>query len=653
MANALYSVTTSGLLAAFALALGANSLHIGILAAIPFLMQPIQIPTILLVERLRMRKVISVLAWLPAQSLWVPIALIPVILPVPSLSAVFTLIGLLAVRAALAGVCNCAWFGWVKDLVPPDILGRFHAQRLSYSTLAAILFGLAGAVFIDLWRGFAASEHQVIGYTLILLPAAIIFGLGDPWFMSRMPEPAMALVTGQRPSLRDMLSAPLGNSNFRRLLRFLFTWAFASNLATPFFAVYMLVQLGYPVSAVMALAVTSQVFNAIFMRVWGPYVDRFGSKAVMSLSTSLYLLVILGWVFTTMPESHILTIPIIIALHVFSGVATAGLNLTVNTIGYKLAPKGEATAYLAVASLATSLGAGLSPLFGGWLADFVQSRGMTLSFGLNPESGGATSLTVLLSGFDFLFVGAFVMGMLTLNMLALVSEEGEVNRSEVITELFTPSQQMTRGISSVPGLRFVTQFPYGYLRHIPGVDVALGVTAYQFATIARTAVKAAVVGEHAVGDVARRVTQGLLASLQEQRVTENQGENVAGNVSRGAYHELDKIAGNRRSTARAALEGVIEALSKASSEPEDLIWGVGYGATQVADEVGMDLGDAVLDAVAAVKDAAESLGVAEDEAASIAADGAMQAAADIGENATRAVRSALPAPTPEPVGDHG
>ena len=55
-----FSITTSGFLAAFALLLGANNLQIGILAAIPFITQPLQIPVILLVEYLQRRKVIAV-----------------------------------------------------------------------------------------------------------------------------------------------------------------------------------------------------------------------------------------------------------------------------------------------------------------------------------------------------------------------------------------------------------------------------------------------------------------------------------------------------------------------------------------------------------------------------------------------------------------
>jgi hypothetical protein len=71
---AMFSVTTSGLLAGFALALGANNLQIGILSAIPFIMQLLQIPSIWLLEQLRWRKAISVLSWLPAQLMWVLVA---------------------------------------------------------------------------------------------------------------------------------------------------------------------------------------------------------------------------------------------------------------------------------------------------------------------------------------------------------------------------------------------------------------------------------------------------------------------------------------------------------------------------------------------------------------------------------------------------
>ncbi len=97
VSNGFTSIIGSGFLAAFALALGANNLQIGLLAATPSITQLIQIGAVLLIEKLRWRKAITVLAWVPAQLLWFPIAAIPFLVPVPSLPAVALLLGMMSV----------------------------------------------------------------------------------------------------------------------------------------------------------------------------------------------------------------------------------------------------------------------------------------------------------------------------------------------------------------------------------------------------------------------------------------------------------------------------------------------------------------------------------------------------------------------------
>ena len=130
-------------------------------------------------------------------------------------------------------------------------------------------------------------------------------------------------------------------------MRFLFLWSFASNLAIPFFAVYMLARLGLSLPAVIGLTMLSQLTSIMFVRAWGPLADRAGSKTVLSLSASLYLLVILGWTFTTLPERNPLTLPLLVVLHIFAGIAVAGVTPTVETIALKLAPEGKRHPFLA------------------------------------------------------------------------------------------------------------------------------------------------------------------------------------------------------------------------------------------------------------------------------------------------------------------
>ena len=56
-------LASGGFLASFALILGASNFQIGIMTAIPFIMQPLQLVAVLAVERLRLRKAVAVTAY--------------------------------------------------------------------------------------------------------------------------------------------------------------------------------------------------------------------------------------------------------------------------------------------------------------------------------------------------------------------------------------------------------------------------------------------------------------------------------------------------------------------------------------------------------------------------------------------------------------
>jgi len=658
----LFSITTSGFLAAFALILGANNLQIGVLAAIPFLTQPLQIAAIPLVERVRQRKLISVAAYVPAQLLWIPIALIPVFLDVPSGAAVSVLLGLMAFRGILVAVTNCSWNSWIRDLVPQQLLGRVFARRQAMATLTAMVFGLLAAFFVDYWQDHASAGYEELGYTYALLFGAVFLGLASPLFMSRMPEPLMQPPTGPQPSLFSSLTAPFRDPNYKYLLRFLFLWGLAVNLATPFFAVYMLQRLGLPLTAVLGFTVLSQAANIAFTQVWGNLADRFGLKAVLSLCVSLYLLVILGWTFTTMPERYFMTIPLLAILHILAGIAAAGVSLTTSTIGLKVAPKGQATSYLAGAALAISLGSGLGPLLGGYLADFFSVRELSMNLTwIDP--GRSINLTTLnFSGFDFLFVIAFVLGLATLPILAAVREEGEASREMVLESLYAPMRSLSRPMSSVPLLNFLGQFPFGHLSRLrfPGLDVAMGVTGYQIAALAKAATVSVARGKKAVDRIARPLEESLLKSWKASAGAHEQGSQVARQAARGAMHAISETDLDIRQTAYDVMLAVVGSLQQVKVDLQDSIEGAAYGIVRGAGEAGADVGQASVQAVEAAKEAARRVGLSEKMAASEAARGALEAAESLGPEALSRVKEGLPQDLlrisldqPEPGADKG
>jgi MFS family permease len=600
----------------------------------------------LLVERVRRRKAVALVAYFISQSVWIPIALIPVFIGVPGSVAVSLLLLFIGLRGVANAFFNNTWLSWLRDLVPDSMLGRFFSRRQAAATMATAVVGLGAALYIDLWTDRAASEHLVLGYTLAYLVGAVALGWAAVGLMALIPEPRMLIPEGARPSLRKSLSAPFRDRDFRALINFLFLWNVAAHLAIPFFSIYMLKVLGLPLTAVIALGILSQLARVIFVRVWGPFADRFGSKVVLSLSASLFLLVFLGWVFTGAPDPHSLTWPLLIALHIFAGVATAGINLTDMTLRMKLAPKDQATAYLTGASLALNLGAGISPLIGGFLADFFSVRSLTFTLGWAEPGRIVNFAPIQLTGFDFLFATAFVLGLLTLNILAAVREEGEVDRQTVLNEMLGEARESFRGMSAVPGLGFVSYLPYSYLRRVPGMDVALGVTAYQLASSARSAVTAVRRGRNMVQDVADQVGNVVSYAMTQAsdvgEFSERKAVEIARNATRGALHALDEMADDVEQVAKGAVLGSVKALSWAGIKPEDALRDSGYGVIQGAGEAGANVGQAAAQAVEAAREAAGELDLSEDAAAALMVQGVLSAARTLGPEALAEVEHALP-----------
>ena len=637
-----FSVASGGFMAAFALALGANNLQVGILAALPFVTQVAQLPAVLAVERFRVRKAIGVPALLGAHLMWAPIGAVPFLLETPGAAAVAVVILLLALRGLFAPVWATTWTSWMRDLVPQDVLGSYYGRRLAVITVAMAVVGLGASFFVRWWESVSAPEDAILAYSLLLIGGSLTFGLASTWCALRASEPSMPAAAESGRSALSVLAEPLRDRNFSQLVRFLFVWSLVSNLAIPFFAVYMLKELGLSLSAVIGFTVLSQTTSVLFTRVWGPMADRVGSKPVLSLSASLYLLVIVGWVFTSHPERHFLTLPLLAVLHMFAGVAAAGVGLTMSTLTLKVAPAGKATPFLSVASIAASVGAGIGPVAGGLMADFfaVRTLGVDLSW---ASPNGVLELPALsLTGFDFLFAIAFVLGLLSLNLLVALREEGELSRETALGELAGRGGPAARAVSSVPGLGAVSAFSYGYLKRVPGADVALGVTAYQVAASAQAAASSASRGRELVLDVASAVGGVVGEAIDEVEDAAGRGLELARHATRGAAHVGEDLTGQVGRVARGAVLGTLRTLAHRGVAPVEALRGAGYGAVEGAVEAGRDPAEAAAQALAAARAAASELGVSAEEAASALAAGVLDAAAASGAEALRAVREALP-----------
>lgn len=457
-------LTGGAFLVAFAVKLGASNVVIGLLAAIGPLSQLLQLPSIFLVEKIRNRRLITVVAAGLSRICWLIIALSPFIFP--NRIAIAVLLVLLTAVSALGAVAGCSWNSWMRDLIPESIMGTYFSKRMRITTGVGIALSILAAIYLDGWKKYL-PDHELAGYS-VLFTVGFIAGMIGLIFLGRTPEPQLP-TQAEKVKLLRLLTQPFKEDNFRKLIAFMCSWNFAVNLAGPFFMVYMLQRLGLSMSLVIGLSIVSQVCNFLFLNLWGRYTDRFSNKSVLAISGPLFIFSILSWVFTTMPEKYFLTLPLLVVIHVVMGLASAGVSLASGNICLKLAPKGQATVYLATNTICNSIAAGLAPIIGGTCADFFSVRQLEWTLRYTSPNGEFVLPTLNLQQWDFFFVLAFVIGLYALHRLAMVRETGEVEEAIVARELFTEVRSQVRTLSSVEGVKQMISFPVVVFKNLTSI----------------------------------------------------------------------------------------------------------------------------------------------------------------------------------------
>jgi len=458
--QAMVTFTSGAFLVAFALKLGASNIVIGLLAAIPTLMQLIQLPSIYLVEKLKNRRAITVFASLASRTLFMLIAVTPFLFSIEI--ALSIVIITMILQSAFGAISNTSWGSWMRDLIPEQRLGTFFSQRMQLSMVLTIILSLAIAYYLDFWK-VHFPEFELYSYSPLFF-FGFLSGIIGVYYLSITPEPSFKTLK-KKDGLFQMILQPFRDINFRNLLVFSGAWSFAVNLAAPFFTVYMLNRLGLGLSFIIALTVLSQIMNFIFLRVWGRFSDRFSNKSVLAVSGPLFIFSILAWTFTTLPERYFFTIPLLIIIHILMGISLAGVNLSSGNIGFKLAPKGQATSYLAARNIINAIAAGIAPILGGTFADFFAGRELSWTLTWRSPGGELTLPTLNLQQWDFFFFFAFLIGMYSLHRLTAINEAGEVEEKVVFQELIAEVRREIRTLSTLGGIRQLVTFPIAILRY--------------------------------------------------------------------------------------------------------------------------------------------------------------------------------------------
>jgi MFS family permease len=261
-----------------------------------------------------------------------------------------------------------------------------------------------------------------------------------------------------------VLFAPLRDPNFRRLIIFLASWNFAANLAAPFFTVYMLKSLDFPMTKVLALTIASQLSNLAALGLWGVLIDRFSNKAVLEVAAPLFLACTFAWTFTGAEWVKPMTLYLLVLIHVLMGIATAGVGLASGNIAMKLSHAGQATAYLAANSVISAVFAAAAPMLGGLFADFFAAHRLTLGLTWTSGAQNVTLQVLNFQAWTFFFAIACVLGLYSLHRLSFVDEPSGTTDRLVLRHLLLEARRSLNSLSSAAGLLRVVRLPQWFPR---------------------------------------------------------------------------------------------------------------------------------------------------------------------------------------------
>jgi MFS family permease len=168
------------------------------------------------------------------------------------------------------------------------------------------------------------------------------------------------------------------------------------------------------------------------LRMWGTFADRYSNKTIIAISAPVYIMVFIAWCFVGIYTHMYMNIGLLVLIYIFTGISTAGINLSLTNIGLKLAPREDAIVYLSTKNIITAFFSTIAPLIGGYIADFFLNRHINVTAQWGGPKLTKTFRLIELHEWNFLFVIAAILAFIALQLLIQVKETGEVEKEEVV-----------------------------------------------------------------------------------------------------------------------------------------------------------------------------------------------------------------------------
>lgn len=342
---------------------------IGLLTAMPFLANFLQIFVAPFLSRWRPPQLITVLAATAHGVCWLALALLLGLIPrdSPELAA-RCFIGWFFVTSAFGAIAGVSWNAWIEDWVPARVRGKYFGRRNRFLQISTLVFLLVSGWVLARW------SYATVAFQATIIVALVLRAIGIWWQWISPTRSHRRQLLPPLP-LAGQISVLRGAHSFLWFIAFGAVWSFAANMFGPFYQVFLFEQLNLSAFDVGILSTVSALGGALALPAWGRLLDRYGNRPVMAVSLLVWQVVNLLWCFLTPNSSTMMyLIWALGGMTSMGAIASSGFVLGQFTILLRLIPLEAKSLAIGLNLAITSLAAAVAPILGGAVLSWALQR---------------------------------------------------------------------------------------------------------------------------------------------------------------------------------------------------------------------------------------------------------------------------------------
>jgi MFS family permease len=339
-----------------ALFLGGTAKDIGFLVAIPQLLGSLsQLIASFVVRKCGSRLLFIIIGSLVQVACLVPMALLAI---VPVEGKIQWLILLAAIFRIFTSLIGTVWGSLMSEYLPPEWRGRYMGWRSQIVGIA----GVAGIAVAGLWLSWMTESHLQIGFFGLFIAIAVC-RLLSAYLFTQMSDIRHEEKPENHFTFLDFIKQ-FRESNFVKFALYVSGITFATQLAAPYFSIYMLKDLNLGYANYMVIHMAAVVSMLISFPVWGKHADHVGNASILKTTSFLIPIIPLLWIVSG-------NVYYLIAVELVAGFIWGGFNIASANFVFDAVTPGKRVRCLGYLNLFNGAAVCLGAVVGGFLLDYL------------------------------------------------------------------------------------------------------------------------------------------------------------------------------------------------------------------------------------------------------------------------------------------